>query len=340
MNTHLEILQNITFQNITESVEQLLTNKHYSLELNQAAAKLMNSVQPCVKELKQSATRLKKLVQVGFNVLHHAEDVWNSKLKVAEASKSEIWEQIGQVSGCDTRICQIGRQYRTQAVQTAKVFWESKIELLRQQWFVDEKKQPKKGVGWSDKTGFTKSLDIAVDSLFLEIRKSTKHGLNLIYQELNTIQLDSIQHCISLLDQNTKNELSDQVTLIANAIETEFNKPTKHSPVYLKIHTIITALEALTKPGFGDIYWEQVVKFKHEVSEKIAEAITSLFDERVELATQAVGQVIIFYSDFLDKQQRYQQETLEQREAEKVWIDKQRQELEQVQYWLEAILNY
>lgn len=114
--------------------------------LKQSATKLMNSVQPYVKELKQSATRLKKLVQVGFDDLHHAEDVWNSKPRVAEASKSEIWEQIGQVSGCGSRIDQIANQYSTQAVKTVKDFWESRIELLRQQWFVDKKNNLKKAL--------------------------------------------------------------------------------------------------------------------------------------------------------------------------------------------------
>ncbi|HEY9779510.1 MAG TPA: hypothetical protein V6D09_05155 [Leptolyngbyaceae cyanobacterium] len=40
-----------------------------------------------------------------------------------------------------------------------------------------------------------------------------------------------------------------------------------------------------------------------------------------------------------EKQARYQQETPEQREAEKAWIDRQRQELDRVQKNIEAILN-
>ncbi len=62
-------------------------------------------------------------------------------------------------------------------------------------------------------------------------------------------------------------------------------------------------------------------------------------DDRIELITKAIAQAIAFYNDFLEKQARYQQETLEQREAEKAWIDRQRQELEQVQKGIEAILN-
>jgi hypothetical protein len=53
----------------------------------------------------------------------------------------------------------------------------------------------------------------------------------------------------------------------------------------------------------------------------------------------AIEQAIAFYNDFLERQERYQQETPEQRQAEKAWIDQQRRELEQVQHGIEAILN-
>lgn len=48
---------------------------------------------------------------------------------------------------------------------------------------------------------------------------------------------------------------------------------------------------------------------------------------------------IAFYNYFLEKQNRYQQETPAQRQAEKVWIDQQRQQLMQVKNGIEAILN-
>jgi len=57
------------------------------------------------------------------------------------------------------------------------------------------------------------------------------------------------------------------------------------------------------------------------------------------LATKAITKAIAFYNYFLERQERYQQETAEQREAEKAWIDQQRRELERVQQGIEAILN-
>ena len=98
-------------------------------------------------------------------------------------------------------------------------------------------------------------------------------------------------------------------------------------------------LKALVDKGWGDIFGEDVVKFKERVASKIERFITAIFDDRVELATKAITKAIAFYNYFLERQDRYQQETPEQREAEKAWIDQQRRELDRVQKGLEAILN-
>jgi hypothetical protein len=79
------------------------------------------------------------------------------------------------------------------------------------------------------------------------------------------------------------------------------------------------------------------VKFKDKVSSKLDKFITAIFDD-IKLATEAIAEAIAFYNDFLEQQERYQQETPEQREAEKAWIE-QRQELARVRDGIEVILN-
>ena len=72
---------------------------------------------------------------------------------------------------------------------------------------------------------------------------------------------------------------------------------------------------------------------------KLEKIVIAVFDELVRRAVQAVEEAIAFYNDFLEKQVRYRQETPEQRQAEKAWIDQQRLELAQVENGIEAILN-
>lgn len=110
--------------------------------------------------------------------------------------------------------------------------------------------------------------------------------------------------------------------------------------VPLKLKTTINPdLKALVDQGWGDIYWEDVVKFKDKVSLKIDKFITAIFDDGVKLAAEAIEKTITFYNDFLEQQERYQQETPEQHEAEKAWRNQHRQELARVQDAIEAILN-
>ena len=64
-----------------------------------------------------------------------------------------------------------------------------------------------------------------------------------------------------------------------------------------------------------------------------------VFNSRVESASGVIAQAIALYENLLEQQEKAHNETLEQREAEKMWIYQKRQELEQVQNGLEVILN-
>ena len=59
----------------------------------------------------------------------------------------------------------------------------------------------------------------------------------------------------------------------------------------------------------------------------------------LESPSQVIAQAIALYENLLEQQEKAHNETLEQREAEKMWIYEKRQELEQVQNGLEVILS-
>jgi hypothetical protein len=330
-----------TFQDITQSSEQLLTEEWNSPEIQQSATSLKKSIQPCIEELEQSATRLRQLVQGCVDDLDHAEDIWNSKPRITKAAKQEIWEQLGEISGRSIRIHNLANLCKREAVKRANKAWDERIENLRKKWFVDSKGKPKKGIGFSDKEGFIKQISPNVDSQYQEIVRIISTGLSLIYKEITSIQLETIQHCFNLLDKQAQAHYAKEIDLIFSEIETKFTKHKEHLPSYLIsfISAVNPDLEALVKNGWNEIYWKDVIKFKEKVYSKIEKFITAIFDDRLQLATEALEQAIAFYNYFLERQERYQQETAEQREAEKAWIDQQRQQLEQVQNGIEAILS-
>lgn len=337
MNEYLRV-----FQNMTQSSEQLLADEHNSPEIQQSATSLKSSVQPCIEELKQSASRLKNLLQVGFNNLDHAEDVCNSKPRIAQASKQEIWEQIGEISGSSIRILNLANPCKQEAVERASKAWNERVEQLRKKCFVDSKGKSIKGIGFSDKDVFFKELDTKFEEQYQSINRILNTSLSLILKETTSIQLELIQHCISLLDKQDKTHYSKQFELVVSENEAKFTNLTEHLPDYLIILNTSVKADATAlkdKPGW-ETYWKDFVNFNKIVSSKMEEYITAIFDDQVEIATEALEQAIAFYNYFLEKHNRYQQETSQQRQAEKAWINQQRQQLVQVKNGLEAILSH
>jgi hypothetical protein len=335
MNEYLKV-----FQDITQSGDQLLTDKNNSLEIQQSATSIKNSVQLCLEELKQSASKLNDLVQAGITDLDHAEDVWNSKPKIAEAAKEEIWVQIGEISGRYVSIRHIASKGKDDAIKLAIAAWKARIEFLRNKWFIDPKGQVRKGIGFSDKDGFLKALDAKIELQYQEMCRLIQTGLALVYQEISSIQLEAIQHCVSLLDTQDKARYSKQINLLVRQLETQFSNQTLALPAYLlPFNTSVNADVKFMKDKGWEIFGEDVVNFQDIVAAKIEKFITAIFDDRVELATKVLKRAIAFYNEFLERQNRYQQETPQQRQAEKAWIDQQYQELAQVKIGLEAILK-
>ena len=233
-----------TFQNITQSAAQMTVDSS-SIEIKQSAAKLKESVQPCFEELSQSANKLKELVKVSFAELEHAEDVWNSKPRIAQAPTLEILEQMGELTGCDIKIPKLGKQCKYQAIKKAKESWDKRIEKLRLKWFIDPKNhQPRKGVGWSDKEGFIKDITPEVTQQLIELNIIAKQSLSLVYQEITTLNLESIQQCVNLLDRQLQAELSKKIELVAREIENKFINSTDYinEDFYKLSNTVKSAL--------------------------------------------------------------------------------------------------
>lgn len=109
--------------------------------------------------------------------------------------------------------------------------------------------------------------------------------------------------------------------------------------VNILINSVSNTARVLAKEGALGISREQFIKTSEEVATKLEKVVVAIFDELSKLVTKAIEQAISFYNDFLELRKRYQQETPEQREAEKAWIEQQRQELIQVQNGIEVILN-
>ncbi len=70
-------------------------------------------------------------------------------------------------------------------------------------------------------------------------------------------------------------------------------------------------------------------RFEQEISQLISQTIESIFDERVELTTVILEDILSFYDYLLEQHQRYSQESPEMVKAEKDWLDTQEAQLKQ-----------
>lgn len=101
----------------------------------------------------------------------------------------------------------------------------------------------------------------------------------------------------------------------------------------------ILSLDSKIRAKSFESGWQQFVDSREVTFEKINEIIGSAFHERVALADEVIGDVLSIYENILQQQEQANQETLEALEEEKIKITQKRQELEQAQKRIEAILN-
>lgn len=261
-----------TFLNLDQSIGKLLEDEHNSLEIKQSAASLKESVKPCIEELMQSATRLKRLVVVASDKLYHAENVWLSKPRITEAGKQEIWEHLGEVSGHHFKIRLLGSQCQREAVTQAEKSWEEVFERLEKNWFTDAKGQRKKGVGWSEKEGFLIGIRYEFKYFYNQrINFLLKRNLNPVYQEVKRSSLETFPSHIRILDQHTKSELSRKVDLIVNEIENKFQNPAEYISNQSKglKESAGSALEALLNKSWGIFTGKRLISLKRMLLPKL-----------------------------------------------------------------------
>jgi len=334
------------FQNIAQSAAVVATDDYKSLEIKESGTSMIKSVQPGFDELIGSATRLKKVVQKCRNDIDHAEDVWTCKLGIIQASKQEIWQQLGELSGCHVRINELGQICQSSALAESKNYWDKIFDVrVKEKWFIDAAKKEKKGIGWQEKKDFIKDIPIVMNLVCEEIAKIIKRSLGLVYQDLSTINLKVITQCVRILDRQTKDVLKHQMNLTFSEIANKFEQPTVYLPENTEslssvLSSVLSpALDNLTKQRFGDLFWEEVVNFEKQVSTAINNFINSIFDDRLKLGSQALVEAMMFYNNFLEKQERYQQETPAERESERAWIDAQWAEIKKLEKGIKVILN-
>ena len=170
-----------------------------------------------------------------------------------------------------------------------------------------------------------------------------ENELNLIFKELQSIDIEKIELCIECFDLNSQSKFRERLQSIGGEIVSKFTEPLKYLPdSYMKSfkETLKEPVETLvhkSKMGISSIDFEECCKVIGLILENV---ILAIFEERLKLGIETVEKAIKFYNNFLEKQARYQKETPQQRAAEKDWIEGQRQQLREIQQYIDAVISH
>ncbi len=221
-------------------------------------------------------------------------------------------------------------------------YWEKKIDTFKNKWFIDKKGQLKRGVGWSEKEGFIKDIRSELEGVLPlpKISIIINEGLKKLNRDLIAVNENYCKYSDKVLEIKIENILDGEIYSIQDFIERNSNS-NEHRPTVVKgiKESLKSPLAALLKERSGDILLEEVVLFKNKISLIIEHSIYYIFNEQIDLLNQTFTKILSVYNEFLERQERYQQETPKQREAEKAWIDLQRHQLRQIQMGIEEILQ-
>lgn len=334
------------FQDVAISIDEILMLEESSLELKQSATQLHQSINPCIQEVKKYANNLRNLLQECFNNLSDAEDVWHSKQRITDIATSDLWEELGALSVNVFKLRRLKNQYKLETLEKTKINWHKKVTKL-EQYFLLENKNHKNALNIFEKDGFVKHLRFEIETQIEEIKISLMYSTALIINQIVEPRIAFFQKCIDQLDQKEKYQVVSIFNSVNESIkklvETAFIFKERGAIIYYNIKYLIDSViqtsDFLSKQSGLTITRNQFTKCYEEVIEKLEKVIDAVIDELFKLTTQGMEQAIAFYNDFLERQLRYQQETPEQRLAEKVWIYQQRLEIARVQNGIDAILN-
>lgn len=201
------------FQGFTQSLEKFLTLERGTLKI------------------KRSVTEVKSLIQKCLDGLQQAKDTLDGKIKLSEAEKQKILEQIGEASGRDVRIRLLAAHLSQQVFEQAAESWDEWREGLgermvekSQHWYSKHNPVLSQNKLIQDYINyFIRDLSKEIDNWGNTQLKEVILRDNLEILDANIAdELDAIQTEFNSLEQQVKTNFSEQLQLSINGITDDF----------------------------------------------------------------------------------------------------------------------
>jgi tRNA U34 5-carboxymethylaminomethyl modifying GTPase MnmE/TrmE/uncharacterized tellurite resistance protein B-like protein len=204
--TENEYLQ--SFSHFTQSIEKFMTEERGILEVNKAT------------------TEVNKLIRSGLEGLHQAENLLEGKLQLSEAGKTEIFEQMGEISGRYVKITNFADQEVEDVIDEVLESWNKWVDQLDERIIQSSEQWTSTYSPFKDKKKLIKDYgDQFMASLLKEIKgwESTLKD-DLLLDRLKNIngfiqyELEEIKNDLTRLDSKLDTYIGNQFTstLIGN----------------------------------------------------------------------------------------------------------------------------
>jgi uncharacterized tellurite resistance protein B-like protein/GTPase Era involved in 16S rRNA processing len=352
-----------SFQGFTQSIEKFLTVERGSLEIKQAVAKINGLIQESLEGLAQAEKALDGKLNLSEaerqKILEQIGEASGRDVRIRNLADQLIDEAINQAveswnnwnEGLGERMAEQSTRWYSQHSH----IW-SKDKLIRD--YADQ---------------FSRDLQREIHEWGnTQLRDAILRPKLEIFERSIRQELEAIQQNFKLLDQQIDANLSKQLHFRIRAIDSDINGTGSllggigaggalaaglYAFTLIAVGPIIVAALATAivgSLGLGmldadgihykikskvmELGFQKFDESMEKIWENLGKTIGSAFSSRVETADEAIQQVISCYENLLEQQEKADTETLEQRQAEKVWIAQKCQELQQVQKNIEAIL--
>ncbi|MBD2360716.1 dynamin family protein [Anabaena minutissima FACHB-250] len=352
------------FHNFTQSIEQFLTNERGILKINLSVADINNLIEKSFRELKQYEQLLDGNITISES----------EKQKIFE----QIGEASGRDVRIRLVASQLGDQVIDQAAESwgnwrehlgERIFDKSRNWNSEHSPVWSQDKLIKDYINH-----FVRDLSKEIDEWGNKTLKDVILQESLKVLDANIeYELDAVKAEFRNIEQQVKANFSQQIQLTINGITDDFIGLGGLGgglgiggvlAVGLLAFTgigfiaiIVASLAATVAGSFGlgmfdidglhdqikvkviEIGFQKFDESTDKISEKLYEITNSVFDTKVDSASRVISQAISLYEKLLEQHEKAHQETLEQREAEKVYIFQKYQELEQLKISIKAFVQ-
>lgn len=349
------------FQSFTQSIEKFLTTERGSLEIQKSVTKVKYLIQASLDSLHQGEDILDGKLEFSES----------ERQKILE----QMGESSGRDVKIQNLAKQLKKQAIQQAVESWEQWKEGLGECLSKK---SEKWSSDHSPIFSQNKLIEDYINQFSRDVYSEINNwGDKQFKNIILKQKIEIldeniyqELEAIKAKFKSLDHQVHTNISDRLDLAINEINDNFigdraflggigvGGAVAAALIFFTglgvVAVIIASVAAAIAGEFGsglvgfDGIRDQIKRKVCEiglqkvkespVDNKLKEIVSSVFDDRVASASRVIAEAILLCENLFDQQDKAHKETLEQREADKVWIAQKRNELEQLQKNIDAIL--